>query len=838
MLKLFRRAVYTLIALITILCIALLFYVRGSLPDYSGEYEVQGIKGPVEIVRDFHAVPHIYADHQDDLAFGMGYAMAEDRLWQMDLFRRVATGRLSEIFGKRTIKADRFAKISGFQRESKSLVAELNAAEKSYLGAFVKGVNQYVTTHPDEIPIEFKLLNYEPDLFTEEDIMALSFYKSYVSNHNWKFELLRASAIQELGEQKGRELVAATSFDGPFMSQPGVELKNEGIARIIPFEQKEPGSNDQQASANPLFQALLAVDSQVKQLTGLEANETHSNYWVISGSRSQSGKPIFANDYHMPFLLPSLWYEIHIVGDGIDAMGITMPGSPTILAGHNRDIAWGATTTGADTQDLVWEQLNPDNKNEYLYQGQYHAFVTHQEEIKYRQDGELRSEVILVKASRHGLIINDIIQDQEFIDASHFVQPLAMQSVADAAKGQIGFAMNIYRARDWQEFKQAIGQIRTPIWNWGYADKHGNIGFKINGSVPIRKKGKGLEPKNGWSGEYDWQGYVDFDDLPETYNPPEGFIVSANNEISSNPDSPSISSTIFQLPYRAIQIEELIRSKEKLSQRDMRDIQLDTRSMFGLLLQKEILVAVESSDQQFPRLDPLLKILEEWDGSTDVDSVATSIIQEFFVHLLKHTFANKISDSLFEQLIASGNLNYVASVLLANLNTEGLHHWFDDPATDRQETKQDTIIQSLIDAEQSLSEYFGHDIRKWRWGKLHQTYFQHQMGKVVPFKWFLNIGPDEYPGDISTINPGTFHDISQKPYRSVHGASMRHVIDFAQPAKADLVLTTGQSGRWPSANYKDQAALWNDGQYLNIQINKASLLKNNRGITTFSVLPH
>jgi len=841
-----------LIAIIGLVIFAWLFsysYFYLGLPNYSEEYQLKGISGEISIIRDQHSVPHIFAKEQNDLVFALGFVMAQDRLWQMDLFKRVATGRLSEVFGSRTLKADRFAKIMGFSAKAKSFATRLTVAEGSYLRAFVKGINYYIKSHSDKMPVEFLLLEYQPEVFTIQDILALSYYKSFAASHNWTLEVLRAAAIEELGVKKGRNLVAATGFNGPFMVEPDVELDNEGEAHFISTSLDRPPLSPNTTSAKALLQkstamsnlylAMLNLDSQVKALTGLESNQAHSNYWAIAASRSQSGKAMFANDYHMPFLLPSLWYEVHLVANGINAMGITMPGSPTILAGHNQTIAWGATTTGADTQDLFREKVNPVNSDEYLYQGNYYPFKIREEIIRFLQDGVMKNEILKVKESRHGPIVNAIIADKDYSNKALLKTPLALKSIDNAIQGQILFAMDIYRATSWSEFKSAISKVNMPVWNWGYADNQGNIGYKMNGKIPIRNKGQGLEPQDGWSGDYDWNAYIPFDDLPELYNPQQGFIVSANNEVTqgnrikTENGSYPISTSTFQLPYRAIRIEQLIKAKTQLTQQDMRTIQQDTKSLFALALKKEILLATNNRKNLPKEIIPLLDRIKTYDGQTDVDSVTTSIIQEFFIKLLKNTYANKMSNRLFEQYIKAGKLNYVAGILLANLNSSDRQYWFDDPNTAIIETKQQAIIASLTDAYSSLKKFYGDDLSQWRWGDIHQTLFQHQLGKVAPLGWFLNGRSHEFPGDIATVNPGVFHDIKSKPYQVEHGASMRHIIDFGHPRRSDLIITTGQSGHWFSPFYKDQTDLWRQGEYLSLSADKNMLQANSQSITHF-----
>ena len=833
--KIAKRIGGIVLILSGLLFIGVFVYVKSTLPDYSGAHQVPGLTGRIEIIRDQFAVPHIYADHQDDLAFGMGYAMAEDRLWQMDLFRRVATGRLSEIFGKRTLDADRFAKVLGFERESGDLFDAMQIDEKNYLMSFVKGINHYIVSHPDNIPTEFRVLQYQPENFTARDIIALSHFQSYASNHNWKFELLRASAIRELGEKKGRQLVPALTFNGPYMAQPGKHEQQEGKAGIRDFSYHLGKSSESKSTPvqgdDLLHTAMLDADTLIQSLTGIQTNQVHSNFWIVAGEKSQSGKPLFANDYHMPFLLPSLWYELHLVGDGIDAMGITMPGYPTIIAGHNRHIAWGATTTGADTQDLYWEKLNVKNPGEYLYQGEYYPFGTHDENIHYLENGELKTEKTTVLASRHGPIINSItdkLPDNE--------TPLAFRGITNAAQGQIAFSMKIYRAQNWTEFKHAIAQMRSPVWNWGYADKQGNIGFKLSGKIPLRAKGQGLEPHNGWDGEFEWLGFIPLDELPEVYNPEAGYIVSANNEIHDDKYPHMIFGSAFQLPYRAMRIESLINThkQEKLTQQDFRSIQADTHSGFGLALNTHINQALAESNTSGRKILAMQQYLAPWDGSTDIDSVANTIVQEFFVQLLHRTFANKISQPLFDQLVKSGNLNYAAGVLLLILEDPALENWLDDPLTPGTENAQQTILASLKAAHDSLSRYFGNDMAEWHWGEIHSSHFKHALGKTAPLKWFWNLGANKQAGDISSVDPGTYIDIKHKPYLAEHGASMRHIIDFGHWQNADLVITTGQSGRWLSPHYADQTALWQQHEYVKIPTEKDNIRNQATGITTFN----
>ena len=825
--KILKYSTLTVISLIILLIAGMYFYVRSTLPDYNGEYEISGIDGKIEILRDENAVPHIFAGTQYDLAFGLGYVMAQDRLFQMDLFRRVALGRLSELFGELTLEADKYAKILGFERSAVEHLGSISQEEKKYFESFIRGINQYITSEKDQLPIEFRIFGYSPELFATVDIIALSVFQAYSSNFNWKFEILRAAAKSELGSKIGRELVPSLTFHGPYMALPGYHHKDEGKPQNR--EETEALGYRLNPVNSDLLAALQKADTIFKFFTGFYGGQVHSNFWIVSGKISKTGKPILANDYHMPFLLPSIWYEVHLQGDGIDAMGITLPGYPTIIAGHNRHIAWGATTTGADTQDIFIEKLNPENRDEYVYKGKYYPFKKHTERIYYKKDGDRKFIDITIKTSRHGPIINSLIQN-----LPDDYPPLALQQVEEATKGQTTFCMQILKAENWQEFKETISHFNTPIWNWGYADIHANIGLKVNGLIPIRKRGKGLEPIPGWTGEYEWNGTIPFDELPEVYNPPKGYIVSANNEIFDSRYPYSIIGSAFVLPYRAMRIEELIGRNHSLSYDTMRDIQSDTHSMFGLKLARYISDATKNSAIENERIEKLITRVRKWDGSTGTDSIGCTIIHEFFGKLAEKVFQNKMSMELYKQFQAFGNLNYVASVLLLMLEDDSLQHWFDDPKTQEIETRNETILKSLLDTDRTLSEYFGKKISNWKWGKIHTITFKHRMGMVPPFKWLWNIGPFEFPGDMSTVNPGFHTDLAKKPYEVTNGASMRHVIDFGDFSNARLVITTGQSERWLSPFYDDQSELWRKIKYIPMQMDEQEIKADTIGILIFN----
>ncbi len=819
--KTIGKIICVLVVIVVLAVVGLLLWVKSTLPDYAGSYEVEGISGKIEIIRDTYGIPHIFAEHQNDLAFGAGYAMGQDRLWQMDIFKRVSEGRLSELFGKDALEADRLARVLGFARDADVAVAALTQEEKEYLDSFLGGLNRFIETRPNEHPVEFRILGYKPEPFTAKDLLSILIYQSFMNNFNWKLELTRALAISELGKDQGRALVPSLTFHGPYLTRPGEHSPLEGI----PGKREHTDGADalSSVSISPItVTALLDADRLLTKYSGLPSGLVHSNCWAISGDLTKSGKPMLVNDYHMPLLVPSLWYELHLSGDGIDAMGITLPGFPGIVAGHNRFIAWGATTDGADTQDIFLEKLNPENPDEYLYQGKYEPFETVIERISVKEGKALTVHEEKILISRHGPIINGIVKGFEKEG------PLALRTVSGSATGTITFAIKMMRAKNWDDFKGALSHYNAFIWNWVYADRDGNIGFKVNGMIPIRASGDGLMPVPGWEGKYEWAGTIPFAELPEVYNPKSGYLVTANNEISDN-SSPSIQGGAFVLPYRAIRIEELIKAGRPLTVDTARSIQADVQSKFGLAIARCVTTAVESSGKGDARAKELADLLSKWDGTADSTPAGPAITNEVFVRLTDHLLKSRVSDDLYRLL--KEEMYWTSGLILLMLTDKSYVGCFDDPKTAQVEGKDELIVKCLIEADASLTGYFGtEDVDRWRWGKLHTFTFAHPLGVVPPFKWLWNRGPFPYSGDVSTVNPGYFNNIDEKPYRVTEGASMRHVIDFGDFGGARFVISTGESERWLSPHYDDQLKLWLNVETHPMWMDRDAIEKNATGI--------
>ncbi len=770
---------------------------RKTLPQTSGEIELPGLDGPVEVARDDFGIPHITAQSEMDLYRALGFVNAQDRLWQMDLFRRISQGRLAEVFGPAAVKLDHKHRVLGFRRLADWLYAKADDKSKAICDAYVDGINQYIKKYPDTLPLEFRLLRTRPEEWSPKDVYNVLMWQQWMVTFNWESELAMVALIQNLGVDEALDLISIPKAPTPTIIPESEKQYAPAPSRVddtlippeidynqIKFEPTKRASGDSRVS-------LLRPVGQVYA----------SNAWAVSGARSASGKPILCNDPHVPHTLPSIWYIVRLSAPGIDdAAGIMTLGAPMIVMGHTRHIAWGDTTTGADTQDLYLEKPNPDNPDEYLYMGKSRPFEIRNEIISYREDGEMKEVEIEIRSSMHGPIINEIAEPP--ISSA---TPLALQWTGYQTSDMIRTGDIILKAKGWDEFREGLSHFTTPVWNWVYADSSGAIGYQLAGTIPIRKKGRGLLPVPGWTGEYEWENYVPYDEMPRLLNPSNGYIVTANNAVTPD-DYPYLISTRFAPPYRASRIEELILAKDKLSVEDMRRIQMDVRSKRGERLRDMFVAACEKHPQPGRDFERALELMRDWDLEADAESRGAAIFYESHATIARNIFGNRVGPDLWKQLYrVIGNLDDM-------MEAEAAEKWFDDPATDRVETREETIAVGVADAVASLREFFRDGPDAWKWGGMHTLTFKHPLGRSGILAKILNIGPHPIGGAMSTVNPGIyFFNSDQKPYAVWAGPSMRTVVDFASVDSTEMIITLGQSGHRFSRHYSDQLTHWLKG---------------------------
>ncbi len=777
--------IVVVVLLLVVSSIAYLF-VHRSFPQTDGTLLVAGLQDRVEIYRDTWGVPHIFARNEYDVFFAQGYVHAQDRLWQMEFSRRIGAGRLSEVLGEATLPSDRFLRTIGLYRAAQADLEVLPVEIVDALQAYADGVNAFIDTHQGRLPLEFVLLGFQPEPWTPTDSLAWGKVMCMDLGGNWESELLRQKLISALGEDKMRELVPPYPDEGPF---------------IIPAEAK---------SYAYLDTALLDDYQQVKALVGIESQHIGSNNWVVDGTKTATGRPMLANDTHLGIQMPSIWYEIHLVSDELDVVGFSFPGAPGVIIGHNRHIAWGVTNLGPDVQDLYVEKVNPHNPDQYAFEDAWEDMTIIEEQIKVK--GRDEPETLVVRLTRHGPIMTPVIKDAEEV--------LALRWTALEGGQLFRSVLMLDHARNWEEFREALRYWQAPSQNFVYADVEGNIGYQMPGDIPIRAKGEGLVPAPGWTGEYEWSGYIPFEELPFVYNPPTHYVVTANHKVVPD-DYPYLISREWAEPSRAQRIIDLLQAKDELSIEDFRDIQADTYSKAAATLTPYIL---ELGPEDW-RQERAFKFLEDWDFHLESSSGAAGISEVMLWRMLVNTFG----DELERAGLADEFMGFATSLL--NIVQDKDNHWFDDVDTKEVETRDEILRRSASETVEFWGRRFGdlpgNKDSQWAWGKVHVAKFEHPMGSVKPLHLIFNRGPVPARGGGDTVDAASYKrgDFSVRVL-----ASQRQIIDVGEWRNSRSQHTTGQSGQPFHKHYADMIKPWQAIEHHPMLYERDDIEANQKGL--------
>ncbi len=783
----------------------LLMLVRRPFPQIAGTLQVSGLKAPVTIVRDTWGVPHIYAQNADDLFFAQGYVHAQDRFWQMEFWRRIGQGRLSEILGNSTLDTDRFLRTLGMHRTAAKEVEMLGDEERAILTAYANGVNAYISSHPGQLGLEFTILNspavganFTPEPWTPLNSLTWLKLMAWDLGGNMDTELLRAQIAAKLGPEAVNELLPPYPANGPIIVPSGIGWRNLDSSAL--------------AASSHLRTLLDGVGADAR------ADGLGSNNWVVAGTHTATGMPLLANDPHLGIQMPSIWYEVDLQGGGFDVTGFSFAGVPGVILGHNARIAWGFTNVNPDVQDLYIEKINPANPNQYEYQGQWVDFDIVPETIRVR--GQPNPVTLNVRISRHGPLLSDVEESLK--------QPMALRWTALDPGHTFRTLIELNRASNWDEFRRAASFFDAPSQNIVYADVDGNIGYQMPGKVPIRAKGDGLMPVPGWTGEYEWTGYIPFDALPTSFNPARGWIVTSNNAVVGS-DYPYMISLEWDYGYRATRISQLLTAKDKLTLDDMTAIQLDALSLPA----QQIVPYFKDLRTGDTRADAALDRLRTWDFRETRDSVATLIFEDIFLHLQRDLFSDELGPDLSKTYLESGSR---ADFVMTQMLADPAAHWWDDVTTpDRQETREDILKRSVAEAVADLTARLGPDMNGWTWGKLHTATFVNQsLGQsgIGPIEALFNRGPFAADGGSALVNATGWSAASPFQVRSL--PSMRAVYDPASWSNSRTIHTTGQSGHPYHKHYDDFIALWLNGRTHPMLWDRAEVEKQAEGVLTLT----
>lgn len=753
------------ITLLIILFVLFLFvnaYIDRSLPQVSGSIKLSGIKADVTVTRDDKGVPHIRATSEEDLYFAQGFVQAQDRLFQMDLSRRQASGRLSEVVGEAALDRDRFFRTLGLRRAAEASYAGYGEESKKILQAFADGINAYINLAKREgrFPIEFTLLQYEPEPWRPIDSLTIGKYMAFDLGGHWEGQAFRLWALQNLSKEKAEDLFPTYPAGAPTIlkSYEGIRLPIEKIFAKAVIPEEWNGSNN----------------------------------WVVSGERTKSGKPILANDPHLSLSTPSIWYQMHLESPAVNVSGVIFAGVPGIIIGHNEQIAWGVTNTGPDVQDLYIEKRNPKDQTQFLYQGKWEKGTVIEEPIRVKGGKVIPFQVIY---TRHGPVIS------EFAFPSKDDTVLSLRWTALDSTQELQAILGMDKAKSWTEFEKALEDFQVPTQNFVFASADGTIAYKANGRIPIRKKGDGLLPVPGWTGEYEWTGYIPYDKLPRVVNPPEGFIATANNKVVGR-EYPYHISNQWAEPYRYMRIEEKLQGKKDLTVEAMERLQMDQKNGWAEELLPGLLNAMKGKQMTEMEKEGL-NLLQNWNGVDSADQAAPLIFHSWMQQLQKYLFEEEIPNevlSLFE-----GKQGVVNELIRKAMRKE-VSRWFTDKGG-FPEVLHTTYRQTI----EALSKRQGGSPSSWMWGKEHRLYFAHPMSDFSPILRFLFNREEPVPvgGSHITVQAASFNDEGIVD----HGASWRFVIDLAEPAKGYHIVGPGQAGHWKSKWYHDQIMDWVTGRY-------------------------
>jgi penicillin G amidase len=784
--------------------------VRSSFPQITGELSLTGLDGQVDIYRDEFGIPQVYASSEHDLFFAQGYLHAQDRFWQMDFWRHIGSARLSEMFGENQLDTDKFLKTLGWARVAQQELDTIDPTSLAILTSYADGVNAYLADHQgSQISLEYAILkllspDYRPEPWQPLHSMTWAKVMAWDLGGNMDDEIYRAILSTSLSPEQLADIMPPYSQDAPVIVPDQNTASSQptwiGVEREL-F-----------AEAFPALQRIARRSTDLAALIGPSGIGIGSNNWVISGQLTTTGMPLLANDPHLGVQMPSIWYEVglHCVVQSAscpyNVTGFSFAGAPGVIIGHNDRIAWGFTNVGPDVQDLFVEKINPNNPDQYEVNGEWVDMQLVQETIQVA-GGE--SVPLTVRYTRNGPIISDTYEPLEgFTGRAGLELPeLFAVSLRWTALEPISTFTAIWqfnRAGNWEEFREAAANFAVPSQNLVYADVDGNIGYQMPGLIPLRASGDGTMPVPGWTDDYQWTGFIPFDELPYAYNPPQGYIVTANNAVVG-PNYPYLITTDWDYGYRAQRIVEMIENAPgpldssyiQLMQSDNKD--LNAEALVPILLQLEL------GD---PHLEQARSLFTGWDYQAHMDSAPAALFASFWKHLLAVTF----HDELPKDEPPSGGSRWFR--VLEILIEQPQDPWWDDQETPAFETRDQMLTLAFQAAVAELDSTLGNNPLDWTWGDLHQVTFQNaSLGEsgIAPIEALFNRGGFRTSGGPSIVN-ATGWDASES-YQVVSLPSMRMIVDLGNLSASLSMHTTGQSGHAYHPNYIDMADHWRKIEY-------------------------
>lgn len=782
-----RRILLFILAAGVFVCTAggafLVWSAKRAEPDYSGEIAARGIARPVKVRFGPNAVPTIEATSLQDLLFAQGFLIASERMWQMDLMRRLASGRLAEMFGEGALATDRMARTIGLAQAARASFEALEEPYRRMLEAYVAGVNAYREQAAGRLPLEYLIARFEPAPWTPEDSLAIAEYMSWTLSFNAREELVFMRMAARLGPERARELFPTDEgIKGP---EPAAEAFADSALLLKRFDE------------------LLAMPAR----WGLPTPGAASNAWAVNGERTEDGQALLANDPHLAPSVPGIWYQLEMIAPDYHAAGVSLPGMPLVLIGHNEDLAWGFTTVLADTQDIFVERLAEDGASVSRPDGRPEKIETRREKIVVR--GQPAAVRIQVRSTSHGVIVNDILGDTTGtrVDLAEVRTEdlLALRNNLEVTERAVPALYGLNTARSLSEARAAILKLKHSSQNLMLAHRDGGIAWQVSGALPVRGKGLGAFPSPGWEPGYGWRGYVPPSQNPGLVNPPGFALVTANNR-TLPVDYPVQVSRSWMAPYRAERIEELLNSRNPLSANDMERMQLDRISVQARRFKQ----ALGRSVSELRDLDPEARriadeFLMTWDGNFEGDSRAAAL----FALLQPALYEQLFGDELGEDLPLLMSIAIVSYNALEEALYSGQSSFWNDVRTPEREGAAHIWARALRSAKAELDKRMP-ELGKQRLDRLRHLSFPHAFDRVPLLGWLFGVGPIPVGGDAHVVN--TMKTYPTAPEKGVIVPSMRVVYTPADWSQTRGTLNLGQSGHRFSPYRSDQLEDWLEGR--------------------------
>jgi penicillin amidase len=828
--KIWRTLLWT-VSLLLILALLLTAYgynwvktsIPKSFPQVDGELELAGLDGPVDVYRDSMGIPQIYATTLHDLFMAQGYVHAQERFWQMDFWRHIGAGRLSEMFGKSQLETDTFLRTLGWEKIAEQEYDLYDDASRALMDAYSAGVNAYLVDHSGAaLSLEYavlKLLNpgYQPEPWTAYNSLTWGKAMAWDLRGNMDEEIARAILLKTLTPEQVAQLYPPYPADHPvIVPELGVNFSVDGNPLRSDYS-----SLVADASLSRLAEQVAALDA----LLGPSGSGIGSNSWAVAGSRTASGMPLLANDPHLGIQMPSIWFQIGLhcrpksKACPVEVAGFSFAGVPGVIIGHNEKIAWSFTNVGPDVMDLYIEKVNPDNPDQYEVNGKWVDMDVRSEKINV---GGGKPVTITIRSTRHGPIITDTYDlakfgDQAGVDVpQHYAIALRWTALEPGYVFQAIWGFN--QAQNWDDFRAAARRFNVPAQSLLYADVDGHIGYLMPGSIPIRATGNGTLPVPGWTDEYKWHGYIPFEQLPYSFDPPQGYIVTANNQVPPL-DYPYLVTYDWDYGFRAQRVVDMITNTPgKIDRAYIQKMQGDdydaNAATYVPLLQAALLTDIDLLQTR--------GLLSGWDYQAHMDSIPAALFEVFWKNLLADTF----NDDLPEDYWPAGGSRW--NEVMRSLASKPNSPWWDDKSTkDKVETRDDILAKAFTEATAEITKLQGADPAKWNWGGLHTATFKNQtLGKsgIGFIENLFNRGPFPVSGGEAIVNATGW--TTTKGYSVDWLPSMRMIVDLGDLSNSLTVHTTGESGHAYHPHYIDMVDLWRNIQYYPMLWNEQAVVSN------------